>query len=72
MAERCGCVLEYTSLAASHSTDNGASQKWGWRMGEGLSLYTFLIVCGFEMIMYYLGNEKIKIKRICWEMQWLA
>lgn len=47
-------------------------QKWGWRMGEELSLYTFLIVHGFMKIMYYLGNEKIKMKRISWEMRCFA
>lgn len=47
-------------------------QKRGWRMGEKLSLYTFLIVHGFMKIMYYLGNEKIKMKRISWKMRWFA
>lgn len=71
-ARQCRCVPGSTSLAASQDADNGASQKWGWRTGKGLSFYTFLIVHGFVMIMYYLGNEKIKIKRIRWKMQCFA
>lgn len=71
-AKQRGCVPGDMSLAVSHDADNGASQKWGWRTGEGLSLYTFLVVRGFVMIIYYLGNEKIKIKRIRWETWWFA
>ena len=65
-----GCVTGHTFPTISYDVHNGASQKWGWRMGEGLSLYIFLIVRGF--VTYYFGSEKIKIKRICWEMQWSA
>lgn len=66
------CVCSGISFGCFTQCNRGSSQKWGWRIGGSFSFLLFFIVHVFMMIVYYLGNEKIKMKRISWEMRWFA